>query len=481
MSRRVASNAVWNVGGALASSFVGLVALAVLVKQLGAARMGVFTLALGLIGFSGILDFGLGRALTQKLASDIGVGKARIELGALVWKTLGLLVAIGGMAGVVLWMIIPWAVHNIFHLEGPLVEESIFGLRIVALSMPFALVSTAAAGALEGLQEFRRVSTQRALLSIMQFGLPTLVSFWREDAGLAICGLAASRVIATIAWLQLLRKLLPYERGQIAKGEDYLQLLRFGGWLSISNAVGPLMVYADRFYLASIFPPASVAYYAVPVDSLFRITTLPVTAMGAVFPALAGYRSNSVKSVAMLQVSLIALIMMLLPALLLASMLSTQLLMVWLGQDFAIHASDIFRWVVLGVFVNSVAHIPYVLLQGHGRADITAKLHVLELPLFVAILVFGISRWGVVGAAIAWAARAMLDAGLLYLTAIHVHPTYASMLTRGAGLVMLCCCMLVVPLVTSDPRWFAVNAAVVIMAFTIFSRRIWRQYPREAA
>ncbi len=62
MTRQVARNAVWNVAGTLISIGVGVIALPVLLHALGAARLGVFTLAPGLIGFSGLLDLGLSRA-----------------------------------------------------------------------------------------------------------------------------------------------------------------------------------------------------------------------------------------------------------------------------------------------------------------------------------------------------------------------------------------------------------------------------------
>ena len=84
MSRKVAHNALWNVGGQLVSLGVGLVALPILLHALGAARLGVFTLALGLIGFSGLFDLGLSRALTQTVSSSLGMGRSRGQLAALV-------------------------------------------------------------------------------------------------------------------------------------------------------------------------------------------------------------------------------------------------------------------------------------------------------------------------------------------------------------------------------------------------------------
>ena len=84
MSRKVAHNVLWNVTGTLASLAVGLIALPVLLRAMGAARLGIFTLALGLIGFSGLLDLGLGRALTQTVSSALGSGRPQAAVAALV-------------------------------------------------------------------------------------------------------------------------------------------------------------------------------------------------------------------------------------------------------------------------------------------------------------------------------------------------------------------------------------------------------------
>jgi O-antigen/teichoic acid export membrane protein len=72
------------------------------------------------------------------------------------------------------------------------------------------------------------------------------------------------------------------------------------------------------------------------------------------------------------------------------------------------------QWLSVGVLFNSLAQIPFVLLQGAGRPDITAKIHLLELPFYLLALWLLISEMGINGAAMAWCARAMMDAGLLF-------------------------------------------------------------------
>jgi O-antigen/teichoic acid export membrane protein len=448
MSDRVARNAVWSVCGTLASVAVGLVALPILLHALGADRLGVFTLALGLIGFSGLLDLGLGRSLTQSVSSALGRGRPRDAVAALVWKVMRLLVGFGIFWSLVLWFLVPWLVTGLFHLQDPLASETIFGLRAVALSIPFALVATGAMGSLEGLQEFRRVSTGRAILSVAQFGLPTLVALGRPDVGWVIAALAASRVLSMGLWLQILKRALPPQPGLRSDPADFLHLLRFGGWLSVSNIVAPLMAYADRFYLASFFPPAALATYTVPYDAMSRVTTLPMTAMGAVFPALAEAQARSEDSAPLLCAAMKALLALMLPPLLLAMVFAEPILSLWLGQRFALSTLPVFRILILGVFANSVAHVPFALLQANGRSDTTAKLHLAELPAFVGLLFWAVSIWGVVGAAVAWTLRVALDSALLYGSAMLLQPAQRWVLMKGLGWAILACITLLVPLVT---------------------------------
>lgn len=414
MSRHVALNALWNLGGALSSLAVGLISLPVLLHSLGEARLGVFTLALGLIGFSGLLDVGFGKALTQSVSTLLGNGRAKEAVAALVWRVVLLLLVFGLFWLAVLWSSSELLVAHALNLQGDLAKETVLGLRALAVSLPFALVSTGATGALEGLQQFRLVSTRRAALSVLQFGLPTLVSVFVANLGWVIAALAVSRMLGTVVWLQSLRRMMP--RPTVSQGSKELHgLLRFGGWLSVSNLVGPLMVYADRFYLASVLPPAVVATYTVPYDTLFRATSLPTTAVAAVFPALAEAQFKPEKSATLVKMATSAMISLMLPPMFLGLVFSRQLLSVWLGPVFAESAHQVFQILLVGVFVNSCANVPYALLQAHGRSDTTAKIHLLELPLFVVVLVLFVRYWGVEGAAWAWTFRVSIDTALLYL------------------------------------------------------------------
>jgi len=84
-------------------------------------------------------------------------------------------------------------------------------------------------------------------------------------------------------------------------------------------------------------------------------------------------------------------------------------LRIWLGADFAQHSFRVLQWLAAGVFPQSLAQVPFALVQGAGRPDLTAKLHLIELPLYMLALCWLISMYGVEGAAMAWTARVAVD------------------------------------------------------------------------
>ena len=474
MSRKVAHNALWNVGGQLVTLGVGLAALPILLHALGAARLGVFTLALGLIGFSGLFDLGLSRALTQTVSSSLGQGRSRAQVAALVWRVIGLLAGFGALWLVALWWAAPFLVDRLLSLSGEMARETLFGLRALALSIPFALAATGAMGTLEGLQQFRLLSLWRMPMSLLQFGLPVSVALIRPDVGWVIAALAATRVAWMLLWLTQLQRLLPREPGVSSSRADLRHALHFGGWLSVSNLIGPLMVYADRFYLASLFPPAIVAYYTVPFDTATRVTSLPQTAMNALFPALAEGRAQPGATTRLLALAIRAVIVLVLPVVLVAAVFAHFLLSVWLNTQFADAATPVLQLLLLGIFLNSAAHLPYALLQAHGRSDLTAKLHLLELPVFAVLLVAGVHRYGITGAALAWTLRVALDAALLYFTAWWLQQPLRSMLARSVGLLCLACGAFLLVVYALHGPWQRVLTGILVAASAFAALRMLR-------
>lgn len=465
MRAGIGRNAVWNVAGVILPSVAGLLAMPLLLHGLGVARLGVFTLALGLIGFSGIFDLGLGRALTQIIAFERGGGASPRQLAGLVRSALAVLFVLGALWGALLWLVTPLLVEQLFLLDGALSQEAVHGLRWIALSLPVALVSMGLAGSLEGMQRFARVNAIRVPQGVASFLLPGLTALLTPDLGTVIASLATVRILALVPWLKAVQAEFGLSHAGSGSRMTTWRLMRFSAWLTVSNVVGPLMVYADRFYLASLFPPAGVALYTVPLDAASRAGALPMSAVNAAFPALAQAQNQSDKGAAIVRVAGRTMLLLWLPPLVVAMLFAWELLALWLNASFASDAAPIFRWLLLGVFLNGFAHIPYAVLQSAGRVDVTAKLHLMELPAYAAALGSLVATFGILGAALAWVTRIALDTALLFVAAARLAPQHAQALWMTAGLaagglVALGTCMWIE---AAGMRWGLALLAVVVL------------------
>jgi O-antigen/teichoic acid export membrane protein len=89
----------------------------------------------------------------------------------------------------------------------------------------------------------------------------------------------------------------------------------------------------------------------------------------------------------------------------------------WINPGFAEHSFRVAQFIAVGVFVNSIGMIAQSLVQAYGRPDLTAKLHLLELVLYVPYLWWLTKEYGIDGAAIAWTIRVLISAVVLWILA----------------------------------------------------------------
>ena len=114
----------------------------------------------------------------------------------------------------------------------------------------------------------------------------------------------------------------------------------------------------------------------------------------------------------------------------------------WLGPQFAGNASSVLRWLVVGVFVNGLAYLPFTLIQAANRPDLTGKLHIAELPFYFILLFWLLPTYGIVGVAFVWSLRTTVEAIVLFAMAWRVLPAASTSLIKicvetGAALAVV--------------------------------------------
>jgi len=92
-------------------------------------------------------------------------------------------------------------------------------------------------------------------------------------------------------------------------------------------------------------------------------------------------------------------------------------LTLWLGADFADRSSPVVSIFAVGLLLNGVAFVPFAAVQAAGLARLTAQLHLVEAVFYFPLLLLGLDRYGLAGAALAWTARVGVDLVLLLFVA----------------------------------------------------------------
>lgn len=412
LSRKaLAKNSLINLAGFGLPLVVGLIAIPLIVRGFGVERFGVLTLAWAFIGYFSLFDMGIGRAITQSVAERLGVASAP-DVSRLAWTGLLMMLCFSLVGAVVIAGLAPLFVTSVLNMPEELRAEASTAFILLAVAIPAVVLTTGMAGILAALQRFGLINALRIPMGMMIFLVPLAILPHTKSVAYVCAGLLIIRLLFLVLHAAACFYAFPPMRAHIGIMRSEIRgLLRFGGWMSITNVIGPLMVYMDRFVIGAFLTISTVAYYVTPYEMVTRLLAIPGAAVGVLFPAFAAAKaSGSSHGATLYSLGGRAILGILAPILLVLVVFAEDGLRLWLGEDFAQQSAAVMQWLAMGVFLNSYAYVAFAFIQGIGRADITAKLHMLELPLYLVLMFWLLSTHGIVGVAIAWLLRVAVDA-----------------------------------------------------------------------
>lgn len=413
-------NIVWNLAGLSVPLAVAIVAIPPLIQIIGLERFGLLTLAWGLIGYAGVFDLGIGRATTQ-LISQLRGQDDHSGIPLVIRTATRLTLRSGATGFVLLSFAAACGAQKLIHHSTGLENELTFSVFILALTIPVQAISATYRGVNEAFENFRGICILRMVLGALNFLGPYLVAQYTTNFSCLVATLLASRLAALILYrylaMQCVRHNLGIQQSNSVKHDDKQikeRLFSFGRWFTVSSVISPIMVQADRFVIAGVISATAVAAYTIPYEVVVQSLILVGAVTSVAFPSLTKLiheQPDKWQAVFHRWLVIVALIMLIV-TIALASLLPV-ILPIWIGAKLPSESVRIGQILCLGVFANSIGSMYYALLHAKGKASITAKIQLLELPLYVSALYWLISAYGINGAAWAWAGRMIADAGFL--------------------------------------------------------------------
>jgi O-antigen/teichoic acid export membrane protein len=403
-------NSLWSLVGSVLPAVLAIPSAGLIARELGAERFGLFLLLTALVACAGVLDGGVTNAVTRLAAQRARQAQPLSEL--LGTGLLAVLACSLPVLAVVAW----WQADVVLLVT----SSALLRLELAGAVMPLAalvvlqLLVFVCYGLLEGLQRFRRLAWVKLANGVLAAVWPAAYVLMADHGTLG--GVFWALVLARVAGLLVLFGpalwQLPIARRHMRWCTPLArQMFAFGGWVAVSNVIGLVMNYGDRFVLSAVLGVQQASAYLAATEMIGRMAPVPAALSASFFTRVCEHPNDeaTLRRATQLMVGASAALCAVL------GLWGDVLLKLWLGSAFQPESVVLLRILLLGFMLNALAHLPFAQLRAGGHSRATAMLHAIELLPFVVMLYVMVRLGGPTGAALAWVIRMGVDLVALLL------------------------------------------------------------------
>lgn len=464
---------VRNIGLSFAGQAVpilaAVVSVPILVRDLGVDRFGVLTIAWVVVGYFGVLDLGLGRALTQALAHRLGIDE-RFRGDEIIVAALLAMLGLSVIAALSVALVAPWLASEVLRVPAALVDETRRSFLWLALSVPFVITAAGLRGVLEAHQRFAAITAIRIPASMAVYLAPLAALPFTRNLGDIVAVLLAARIANWLALFLLVigsghRLWVAPEVAAIGR------LLRYGLWTTTSSIAGIFLVTIDRFVISAVVSVGAVAYYATPFELASKVWFVSGAVATVMFPA---FTTTAVdrpdRAAALYQRALLTVMPVMAVPLGIAVALAPDAMTIWLGPAFSSEAAPVLRLLAPAILFSGTVLMPVTLLQSLGRPGLLAKIQLAELPITLLLYMFATGEAGIRATAVAASVRAGIELVLFSWLATRVAPIASDAMRRTFVIIAASTVFILLPIAiapTVARLAYSLVAATVLAAWML--------------
>ena len=386
-----------NLVGAVFSQVSLLATSIVLAHWLGAGDLGVYWQSYAVLSLLGLVALaGFGTAVTRFVAVHRAEGDDAALRGTIRFA-LGLTVVVAMALAAALHAAAPWLAHDVFGDE-----RLQTALRFVALTIPAMALMDVCLAATKG---FRSMKAFALIGLAFEPGLRVAVTIVVVVLGAGLAGamaaLTVSNVVAAVLAAVALKRML----GPVRVPPTYRprEILSFSvvSWIASLATTG--LIWADTLLLGIYLPSAEVGVYnvATRVVVLASFVMLPINASFAPRVADLHHRGQTDALGRTYSYATTWIVRLSLPAFVVLVLFARDILS-FFGPAFPA-AAAVTIVLVVGKAVDAATGPCAMMLNMSGRPALNMVDNITALALNVGLNLWLIPRYGIVGAAVAWA------------------------------------------------------------------------------
>lgn len=397
----LAKNSTINLIGYVLPIFFVLFATPYIVKGFGKERYGLLSLTWMVLGYFSLFDLGLGPAVTKFVAEVIGK-ESKDEISGIVWTTIFVQGLVGAMAALLLVAIIPFLTNKVFSIPSSLKGEARIAFYIAALYVPVLLTSGSFRGVLAAAQRFDLINIVKVPTQVSTYVAGIIGVYFQWDISVVVAMILCARIILLLVQIKMaITVFSELTRIRISKA-IFCKIAVYGGWITLSNSINPVILYVDRFLIGATIGMAALTFYTVPFDLAARLWIISTSMTMTLFPAFSSLTAegNHAKLRDFYMKSIKMLSLMSGPIVCTMIAFSRDILNLWVGSEFADKSTTVFQVLLVGMLLDYPQIISSTLLEGSGHPRTLAVIKFVYLPIHILLCVLFLRVFNIAGAAL---------------------------------------------------------------------------------
>jgi O-antigen/teichoic acid export membrane protein len=419
MNLSLLRNAFSNLLGAVIPALVALGTVPLVVKGLGDASYGVYSLVTAIVGYFAVIDINV-TAGSVKYIAEFNAHKDQERIDETVFFGLTVYSVLGLLGGIGLYIGAHFFVTRVFSVPPALVGEAVATLRLAALGFFLGQLQSYLNSIPQSLMRYDIASR---IEMVFGTGVPLLtVAVLMLGYGLfevILLRVVASAINCVVLW-RCIRRLLPELAWRKPGAAIRRELLGFSAYSFLSRFATLSYAYADKLIIGALVGVTGLAYFTVASTLANRILSLTYRLSGVFFPAASALAARGeLERLRTLYLKASRYVVFInASVLVLVAVFSYQILYYWMNPQFARAGQVVLAVMALSQFIDSLTSLPSLVNDGMGHPRFSGMFALARAVFGLVVVWIGVDGWGIIGAA--WGhliASALLTCA--FLLAVH--------------------------------------------------------------
>ena len=191
----IKKNIIWSLVGNILPLIAGVLLIPAIIQSYGLERFGLLAIAWSLVGYFGLFDVGMSRALTYFISTCLSQPNQQNNINEVTYTTLRAMWLLGVIGAVMLLISVPVLVKFVLNVSTSIRAETTQAFFILSACIPFVLHAAALKGVMDAFNLFKQSSFIRMVFGAGMFIAPYIASYFGANLVNAMISLVILRII----------------------------------------------------------------------------------------------------------------------------------------------------------------------------------------------------------------------------------------------------------------------------------------------